>query len=54
MSELGGKGWFVVHSRTTSAIKLAMAAWYLGMVAPISSILGLFNKNVLHGSVITK
>ena len=39
-----------MHSRTTGAIKLAMAGRYLGMVAPISSILGLlilYSKNIV-------
>ena len=41
-----------MHSRTMSAIKLAMAGRYLGMVALISSILSLLilyirSKNVL-------
>ena len=39
MGESGGKGWFVMRSHTTDAIKLAMAG--VAMVAPISSILGL-------------
>ena len=56
----GGKGWFIMHSRTTSAIELAMAdtrpsdlmgsCWYLGIVALISSILSmliLYSKNLL-------
>ena len=50
MGELGGKGWFIVRSCTTGVIKLAMAGMYLGMVAPISSILGLlilYSKNVV-------
>ena len=39
-----------MHSCTTGAIKLAMAGTYVGMVAPISSILGLlilYSKNVV-------
>ena len=50
MGELGRKGWFVVHSHTMGAIKLTMAGTYVGMVAPISSILGLlilYSKNVV-------
>ena len=50
MSELGGKGWFIVRNRTTSTIKLAMAGTYLEMVLPISSILSLlilYSKNVV-------
>ena len=39
-----------MRNRTTGAIKLAMAGTYVGMVAPISSILGLlilYSKNVV-------
>ena len=54
MGESDGKGWFVVRSCTTSAIKFAMAGTYIEMLVPISSILGLlilYSKNVMGKAV---
>ena len=45
-SKLGCKRWFIVCHCTASAIKLAMTGTYLGMVAPISSIVGMYINSI--------
>ena len=53
MSKLGLEGWFVVHCHTMS--HKTHKTWYLGMVTPIFSIIGiliLYSKNILCRSSI--